>query len=275
MTDAWKGLVWLGMRFTVIHRSDDRSKILAEQFRNKAEKQGLVWDAKQPEMVVSIGGDGTMLSAFHQYNDQLDSVAFFGIHTGHLGFFADWQVDEIDELMGHIGLMEPHIVAFPLVSVEVQTRKDLVHHLVLNETAVKGVQNETIVMQVNINDEMFEMFRGDGIVTSTPLGSTAYNKGLGGALIHPSISAMQMTEIASINNRVFRTLGSPIVVPQHHMVEIIPQKDQSLFISFDHLNITRRDIKSIRLQVAKETVRFARYKPFPFWHRVREAFLQE
>jgi NAD+ kinase len=265
----------LGKKFTVIHRDDERSQLLTAEFIEKASRRGLVWDESRPDMVVSIGGDGTMLSAFHQYIDQLDSVSFFGIHTGHLGFFADWQVSEMDELMLQIESMEPHIVAFPLVSVEVQMRKDTIKHLVLNETAVKGVQNETIVMQVNINDEMFEMFRGDGIVTSTPLGSTAYNKGLGGALIHPSISAMQMTEIASINNRIFRTLGSPIIIPQHHIVEIFPRKDQSLFMSFDHLNITRRDIRSIRLQVAHETIQFARYKPFPFWHRVREAFLSE
>ena len=51
---------------------------------------------------------------------------------------------------------------------------------------------------------------------STPSGSTAYNKALGGAIIHPSIEAIQIAEMASINNRVFRTVGSPLVLPKHH-----------------------------------------------------------
>ena len=67
----------------------------------------------------------------------------------------------------------------------------------------------TLVVDVNLRGKHFERFRGDGLCgVSTPSGSTAYNKALGGALIHPSLEAMQITEIASINNRVFRTVGS-------------------------------------------------------------------
>lgn len=69
-----------------------------------------------------------------------------------------------------------------------------------------------MVGDVFIKDELFERFRGDGLSISTPTGSTAYNKSIGGAVLHPSINAFQLTEIASLNNRVFRTLGSPIVI---------------------------------------------------------------
>ena len=117
------------------------------------------------------------------------------------------------------------------------------------------------------------MFRGDGIVVSTPSGSTAYNKSVGGAIIHPSIESLQLAEIASINNRVYRTLGSSVVLPQHHHCDIISRKDQRLQLTFDHLNTTCNDIRSIRCSVADLKVSFARYRPFPFWNRVREAFI--
>ena len=55
---------------------------------------------------------------------------------------------------------------------------------------------------------------GDGITVSTPTGSTAYNKSLGGAVLHPTIEALQIAEIASLNNRVYRTLGSSVIVPK-------------------------------------------------------------
>ncbi|MPU17321.1 NAD(+) kinase, partial [Acinetobacter baumannii] len=71
----------------------------------------------------------------------------------------------------------------------------------------------TLVTEVEIRGEYFETFRGDGLCISTPSGSTAYNKALGGAIIHPSIEAIQIAEMASINNRVFRTVGSPLVLP--------------------------------------------------------------
>ena len=80
---------------------------------------------------------------------------------------------------------------------------------------MKTENGSTLVVDVNIRGKHFERFR-DGLCISTPSGSTAYNKALGGALIHPSLEAMQIAEIASINNRVFRTVGSPLVLPKHH-----------------------------------------------------------
>ena len=65
-----------------------------------------------------------------------------------------------------------------------------------------------MVADLTINGVDFERFRGDGITVSTPTGSTAYNKSLGGAVLHPTIEALQIAEIASLNNRVYRTLGS-------------------------------------------------------------------
>lgn len=58
-----------------------------------------------------------------------------------------------------------------------------------------------MVADVYIKEELFERFRGDGLAISTPTGSTAYNKSVGGAVVHPSINAMQLAEIASLNNQ--------------------------------------------------------------------------
>lgn len=71
-----------------------------------------------------------------------------------------------------------------------------------------------MVADVMVSDVILERFRGDGLSVSTPTGSTAYNKSLGGALLYPTIEAMQLAEISSLNNRVYRTLGSSIVVPK-------------------------------------------------------------
>ena len=120
------------------------------------------------------------------------------------------------------------------------------------------------------------MFRGDGIVVSTPSGSTAYNKSLGGAVIHPSIESLQIAEIASINNRVYRTLGSSVVLPKHHHCDIVSAKEsQRLALVVDHITIERNDIRSLRCTVSDKKICFARYRPFPFWRRVRDAFLVE
>jgi len=256
------------LKYAVIDRGDSLSRTLAEKFHTLAAERGFTRNDEAPEIVISIGGDGTLLLAFHKYVN----VAFVGVHTGHLGFYADWQADELEDLVAMMAHETPRIVRYPLAEIELETPTETRHYIALNEFTLKGVDG-TLVAQININDEMFEMFRGDGIVISTPSGSTAYNKSLGGALVHPSIESLQIAEIASINNRVYRTLGSSMLLPKHHHCDILSKKEQRLQLTIDHLSITRIDIRSIRCNVSSRKVSFARYRPFPFWNRVREAFL--
>ncbi|CAM3847504.1 NAD kinase [Cohnella lubricantis] len=260
------------MKYALLDRGDRLSRELAEQFHTMAKERGLTRDDQAPDIVLSIGGDGTLLQAFHRYRDHVDSLAFVGVHTGHLGFYADWQKDELPELVELMAKMEPTTVSYPLLRVEIITDSGTNVYLALNEFTLKSVEG-TLVAQLNINDEPFEMFRGDGIVVSTPTGSTGYNKSVNGSIIHPSLEALQIAEIASINNRVYRTLGSSIILPKHHHCDIVTAPEEPLAIGIDHLVMQFDEVRSIICTVADEKVRFARYRPFPFWNRVREAFI--
>ncbi|MFH5181754.1 NAD kinase [Paenibacillus sp. TAB 01] len=265
------------MKYNVIHRGDDISIQLMQTFHKLIGQYGLVHEVEHPDVVLSIGGDGTLLHAFHQYKEQLETIAFVGIHTGRLGFFADWKPDEVEnlaELMGESARQNDlRVVKYPLVEIQITTPQGIETQLALNEFTLKGV-DATLVAQLHINDELLETFRGDGICISTPAGSTAYNKSLGGAIVHPSLDAIQIAEIASINNRVFRTLGSPIILPKHHHCDMYPRANQNILLSLDHVYTQRNDILSIRSMVAAgKKVKFARFRPFPFWSRVREAFI--
>lgn len=260
------------MKFAVIDRGDPLSVELKQKIIQLASEQGLILDQEYPEYVISIGGDGTLLKAFHHYAQHIDNVAFVGIHTGHLGFYADWQVHEIEELISAMANNEPHIVNYPLASLEIKTTFETKHYYALNEFTLKSV-NSTLVAHIELNDQPFEMFRGDGLVISTPSGSTAYNKSVGGAVVHPSIDMIQLSEIASINNRIFRTLGSSIILPKHHHLDIKNVAQQTILISIDHQAQMLTDLISVRCCVANKKVKFARFRSFPFWNRVRDAFI--
>ena len=91
--------------------------------------------------------------------------------------------------------------------------------------------------------------------------------------LHPSLPAMQLTEMASINNRVFRTVGSPLVLPAHHKCVLKPVNGPDFMVTVDHLQLLHKDVKSIEYKVSEEKVRFARFRPFPFWKRVRDSFI--
>lgn len=264
------------MKFAIISKGDSKSNILTEKIRSYLEEFELVYEENEPEIVITVGGDGTLLHAFHHYVHRIDQTAFVGVHTGHLGFFADWLPEEVEKLVIHIAKTPFQIVEYPLLEVTVRYIDgiDEKRYLAVNECTVKSVEG-SLVMDVEIKGEKFETFRGDGLCISTPSGSTAYNKALGGAIIHPSLASIQLSEMASINNRVFRTIGSPLVLPQHHTCILKPVNDVDFHITIDHRFLVQKKVKSIQYRVAEEKIRFARFRPFPFWKRVKESFVGE
>ncbi|WP_088104622.1 NAD kinase [Halalkalibacter urbisdiaboli] len=262
------------MKFTVKSRGDDFSNTLQQRVMSYLLDFGLIHDEKDPEMVITIGGDGTLLQAFHDYSDRLEDTAFVGIHTGHLGFYADWVPDEVEKLVIHIAKTPYQIVEYPLLEVVIRhiDQKEPERLLALNECTIKSMEG-SLVSSVEIKGDTFEIFRGDGLCISTPSGSTAYNKALGGAILHPSLASIQVAEMASINNRVYRTVGSPLVLPQHHTCLLKPLNEREVQVTIDHYTLEHRRVKSIQCRVAEEKVRFARFRPFPFWKRVKESFI--
>lgn len=263
------------MKFCVQSRLDTQSNELTALAIKYLEEFGLEFDEENPEIVISIGGDGTLLHAFHRFAHKLDEVAFVGIHTGHLGFYADWKPSELEKLVLSIAKRDYNVVEYPLLEVQVHRHNsESSTYLALNEATIKSL-DVTLVMDVELNGNHFERFRGDGLCVSTPSGSTAYNKALGGAIIHPSLQAFQITEMASINNRVFRTVGSSLVLPAHHNCKLKPVNDQQFNMTIDHLHVIEKDVKSIVFNVATEKVRFARFRPFPFWERVHDSFISD
>lgn len=265
------------MKFAIVSKGDERSNKIQATMKQHLTDFNLEYDEKSPDLVISVGGDGTFLEAFHQYLHCLNSTSFIGVHTGHLGFYADWTPEEVEKLIIEIAKTPFQIVEYPLLEVTIRDHDGGEENrlLALNEATIKTSEG-SVVFDVEIKGSHFETFRGDGLCISTPSGSTAYNKALGGGIIHPSLEAIQLTEMASINNRVFRTIGSPLILPKHHTCMLKPLGSKKTFlIAVDHFTKNYTNVKSIQCRVAKERVRFARFRPFPFWDRVRDSFVAD
>lgn len=265
------------LKFAIVSKGDDRSNTIKTTMKEYLTEFTLDYNEEEPELVISVGGDGTFLEAFHRYHHRLDKTAFIGVHTGHLGFYADYTPGELEKLIIEIAKTPFQTIEYPLLEVIVRSKTGEKEDrwLALNEAMIKTADGSSVVLDVEIKGEHFETFRGDGICLSTPSGSTAYNKALGGAILHPSFEAIQLTEMASINNRVFRTIGSPLILPKHHTCMLRPMRDSSFLISLDHFTKIYTNVKSIQCRVAKEKVRFARFRQFPFWNRVRDSFVAD
>ncbi|MDO4666353.1 MAG: NAD kinase [Streptococcus sp.] len=263
-------------KIAIIRNRKRQSEEVYQKLKQKLRKNNFILTPKNPDIVISVGGDGMLLSAFHKYENQLDRVRFVGVHTGHLGFYTDYRDFELDKLVKNLNLDAGAKVSYPILNVKIIFGNGETRTIrALNEATIKR-SDRTMVADVIINRVHFERFRGDGISVSTPTGSTAYNKSLGGAVLHPTIEALQVTEIASLNNQVYRTLGSSVIVPKKDKIELLPTRNDHHTISVDNQIFSFRNIVRIEYQIDNHKINFvATPSHTSFWNRVRDSFIGE
>lgn len=212
------------MKFAVSSKGDQVSDTLKSKIQAYLLDFDMELDENEPEIVISVGGDGTLLYAFHRYSDRLDKTAFVGVHTGHLGFMPTGFLMKLKNLFlpsRKRRIIQSNIRFEVIVTYHENEREE--RYLALNECTIKSIEG-SLVADVEIKGSSLKPSGATVLCLSTPSGSTAYNKALGGAIIHPSIRAIQLAEMASINNRVFRTVGSPLLLPSHHDCMIKPKR---------------------------------------------------
>lgn len=261
------------MKVTIVSNDYPQSKRTVENLQARLKKTSVTIDDTCPDIVLTVGGDGTLLTAFHDWQCHLDEVRFVGVHTGHLGFYTDWRDYELDELVESLEHDNGESVSYPLLSAEALSSDGQTHrYLALNESTIRKV-NQTMVSDILLDGQYFERFRGDGLSIATPTGSTGYNRSIGGAVINPNINALQLTEIASLNSRVYRTLNSPIIVSESETIQVELDPTQAHILTIDQLTYDTAML-CVCYQIAKERIHFAKYRHMPFWHRVQDAFVE-
>lgn len=262
--------------FNVFCKKNEISRAIANDISDKLIEKGLSL-SDTPDIVICVGGDGTFLRAIENYENQLDTILFCGVHSGTLGFLTDFKKDQVPELIESITTKDYYVEESQMLETTVYYDKGVVRYLSLNEGRIEN-NLSTQVMDVYIDDNHFETFRGNGLNFSTSTGSTGYNKSLGGAIIHPRVDCFQMCEIASINNREYRPLGSSFILSSKHVVTLVMEDIKGLVFGYDtrtvDLKTTFKQIDKIQFAIAKETAHFIRFVHKPFSQRVKHNFIK-
>lgn len=263
-------------KLAIIANNRTKTQNVYQKLKQAVEASNMIYlDEVHPDVVIAIGGDGTLMSAFHKYFDQIDHVGFIGIHTGHLGFYT-WHELSLDEVITTLSQDKIPMTADPLVQATVTLENGEKTVLTgLNEITFRRSIN-TIKADVYINKELFEKFNGDGLCVSTPTGSTAYNKSLGGAIVSPTLKAIQMSEMSSINNRVYRTISSSIVIGTRESITVYPKPglEDYYYIGADGNEFKHvSPIKEIKYEVSPKVAYFVNFRKPAFWPRVHQAFI--
>ena len=257
------------MKIALFYKEHKIESSYIEALKSKLCSHGFELDSENPEVVLYVGGDGTFLRAVHQYINKVEDVEFVGLKKGHLGFFTSYNEDEVDTLLKDLKSNNIDSNAYRLVKA---TFADSVLYAV-NEIRIES-PFQTLISEVEINGSRLETFRGNGLVVSSSLGSSAYNRSLGGAIVSTNLEVLQLTEIAPINNRVYRSLHSPLVLDSDSEI-ILKPKTSNVLVGYDHLIKEDENSQVIKFELSNKKVSILRKKGFNYASHLNKTFIEE
>lgn len=167
------------------------------------------------DLIVVLGGDGTMISTARLTGDKEPLV--LGINYGSLGYLTEFRIEEMFPALEAI--LDGNFDVDPRVMLDAEHWRNgekLGGGRVLNDVVInKSVLARIIEIEVSLNDQHVNSFRADGLIVSTPTGSTAYSLSAGGPIVYPSMNAVVLTPICP-----FTLTNRPIVVPDTDEIKL-------------------------------------------------------
>lgn len=207
----------------------------------------------EADMVISIGGDGTFLKAASRVGSK--NIPILGINTGRLGFLADVSPEEMEETFQEIYNNHYKVESRSVLQLQCDDKQLMKDPYALNEIAIlKRDSSSMISIHTAINDAPLTTYQADGLVISTPTGSTAYSLSVGGPVIVPHSKTIAITPVAphSLNVR-------PIVICDDWKITLnVESRSHNFLVAIDgrsesccectQLNISKADYS---IQVVK------------------------
>ena len=219
------------------------------------------------DLLVVLGGDGTMLAAARLLEGRATPI--LGVNTGGLGFLTEVTPDEIYKAMESI------FENAYTVEERLMLRSRITRHgqqvggaSVLNDVVLsKGTLTRMVQMEIRINRQFVTGLRGDGLIISTPTGSTAYSLSSGGPILNPAVHAVILTPICphTLTNR-------PIVIPQDARIEIfISSREEGAMATFDgQVGISLRHEDMIEVSASDHYAKLIRFPERTFYEVLRK-----
>jgi NAD+ kinase len=167
------------------------------------------------DLILVLGGDGTMIATARMLGDC--EVPVIGVNYGGLGYLAEFRIEELFTALESILAGDYKLEKRVMLAVELRRGDELVtKNRVLNDVVMnKSALARIIQIETYLNDQFVNSFRADGLIVSTPTGSTAYNLSAGGPIIFPTMNAVVITPICP-----FTLSNRPIVVPDDSVIEV-------------------------------------------------------
>jgi NAD+ kinase len=235
--------------------------------RRLADKPALVG---QVDLIVVLGGDGTLLSVAGCIASGDADVPILGVNFGSLGFLTEATLPELypslEAALSGRARVEARMM---LRATTLRGGTALPEQLALNDVVItKSARARMTDLSVSVGEEFVTRVKADGLIVATPTGSTAYNLSAGGPIVQPVVDAIVLTPIAPhmLTNR-------PIVIPASSLVRVQPlmtERDE-LYVTFDgQAGYELRVGDEVRIQCAERRVRLLRHSTRSYFEILRQ-----
>ena len=228
------------------------------------------------DLIIVLGGDGTLLNVARGISQKF-KVPILGINIGNLGFLTGTDIAYVDEAFQKIKDGRYKVESRMMLKCENcdsygNIKKDTnFYENAFNDIVVaRGTLSRIVNFSLYVDKKFYTSFKGDGLIITTPTGSTAYSFSAGGPIIYPNLDVITLTPICPHTNGM-----STIVIGGNSEIEIIPENgDEEIYLTVDGQKATKVDEKSIiRVSKAKEEVRILLFEDYDYFKVLRSKIL--
>ena len=239
--------------------------LLDSQSAEMISREGVAFDVmcREVDLLVSLGGDGTLLGVVRRSYGYDKPV--LGINAGNLGFLADIPVDSIDDMIENLLVGDYRIDNRMMIEGYIEHDGVRQEFYAFNDVVItRPTIAHMVKLDAFLDNDWFNTYRGDGLIISTPTGSTAYNLSLGGPIMYPLSKVFIMTPMAphSLTQR-------PLVVPSDFTIKLTSPDDLIVMVDGqDHYKLREND--KIVIRGAKMDAKLLHKKEHSYFSVLRE-----
>lgn len=212
-------------------------------------------DLKNLELIIVLGGDGTILGVARRVSKYIN-CPILGVNIGNLGFIASVEFNELDKALEEFKLGNYKIEKRMMIETSINN-KSFENNKALNDIVIaRGTLSRMLKYTIIVDGKEYSSFNGDGVIISTPVGSTAYSLSAGGPLITPGLNVISIVPICAHGLN-----AKPLIVSGNSIVEIIPSIKEEAYLTIDGQKSVKLDngdyIKIIQCKEAFNIITFS------------------
>ena len=242
--------------------------LMCEGLIGSTDVQTFTDDDFDVDFAVSMGGDGTLLKTASRVRDK--GTPIIGVNMGRLGFLADISPKDIDACVNAVCKGSYRVEDRSLIHVETNGEPIQGYECALNDVSIlKRDSASMISIRASVNGEYLTTYQADGLVISTPTGSTAYSLSNGGPIIVPRTGVFRLTPVAphSLNIR-------PIVIPDTAQIELtVSSRSHTFLVAIDGRSGKLPEGTTLRLTRAPYTIKLVKRPSTRYFSTLREKLM--